>query len=161
MTDSMDAVDAAMSLEKPHITAKIAGRSLYPMLRPYAVGYFFATLACDLLYFSTQSSEDRPFTVVEFGLIAEWLLAAGLLMAVFAGIAALIDFYGERRFRELAELGLYTGGNMLVVVLGLYNLFIRITDGSDDIMERGLILSLSTVVVLFCIPSQGWNRMYR
>jgi uncharacterized membrane protein len=157
----MAAVDAAMPREKPHITAKIAGRSLYPVLRPYAVGYFFATLGCDLLYFSSQSREDRPFTAVEFGLIAEWLLAAGLLVAAFAGIAALIDFHGERRFRELADLGLYTGGNVLVVVLGLYNLCIRLTDGSDDLMERGLLLSSSTVVVLFCIPSQGWNRLYR
>jgi len=65
--------------------------------------------------------------VVEFGLIAEWLLAAGLLVAAFAGIAALIDFYGERRFRELTDFRLYTGGNMLVVVLALYNLFMRIT----------------------------------
>jgi uncharacterized membrane protein len=150
-----------MPLGKPHITAKIAGRSLYPLLRPYAVGYFFATLACDLLYFSTQSRDERPFTVVEFALIAEWLLAAGLLIAVFAGIAALIDFYGERRFRELADLGLYIGGNILVVVLGLYNFCIRFSDGGENVMETGLILSLSAVIVLFCIPSQGWNRMYR
>jgi len=161
MTDSKTGTDDSAPLEQPRITAKVAGRSLYLVLRPYAVGYFFATLACDLLYFSTQGAADRRHAVVEFGMISEWLLASGLLLAVLSNIAAFVDFHGEPRFRELSDIGLYASGNVLVVVLELYNLCIRLADASDDAMETGLILSLSSVVVLFCIPSQDWNRMYR
>lgn len=150
-----------MPPEQPRITATIAGRSLCLVLRPYAAGYFFATLACDLLYFLTQGSSDRRSAAVEFSVITEWLLAAGLLLAVVANVAAFLDFRGERRFRELADLGLYAAGHMLVVVLGLCNFAIRFTDGSDAVMETGLVLSLATVVVLLCIPAQAWNRLYR
>lgn len=161
MTDSKTGTDDSMQLEQPRITAKIAGRSVYLVLRPYAVGYFFAALACDLLYFSTQGSTDRRLSMVEFGMISEWLLFTGLFLAVLSNIAAFVDFCGEPRFRELSDLGLYASGNILVVVLELCNLFTRLTHGSDDIMETGLIYSSSSVLVLFCIPSQDWNRMYR
>ena len=161
MTDSKTAVDASTPPGPPRITARIAGRSLYLLPRPYALGYFLATLACDLLYFSTQSGVDRSEAVVEFGLITQWLLAAGLLMAVLSNIAAYLDFCGERRFRETADLGLYAGGNLLVIALALYNFSLRLADGGDVIMETGLILSVSTVVVWFCIPSRDWNRLYR
>lgn len=145
---------------KPNITARIADRPLYPMLRPFAGGYFIATLGCDLLYFSTQSSAQRGLSVVEFGEITVWLLGAGLVLAVLAGIAALIDFCGEVLFRELPDVGLYMSGSLLVIVLGLYNFLIRYTEGGEDIMEVGLTLSMTTAVVLICTPSRAWNRLY-
>ena len=37
-------------MEKPRITAKIAGRPLHPLLRPFVIGYFFAVCGCDLVY---------------------------------------------------------------------------------------------------------------
>ncbi len=161
MRDTKTAADASMPLDQPRITAKIAGRSLYLLLRPYAVGYFYAVLAYDLLYFLTQSSADRHDTVAEFGMISEWLLAAGLIVAALSNVSAFVDFCGERRFRELPDIGLYTSGNLLVFVLGFCNLYLRLTDGSAAVMERGLMLSLSTLVVLLCIPWQDWNRLYR
>lgn len=147
--------------EKPRITAKVAGRSVYPVLRSFAAGYFLATCACDLLYFLTQSREQRRFTVVEFSEITEWLLAAGLIMAALAGAAALVDFWGEHSFRNLPDLKLFVGGNLLVVALQLYNFHIRYSDGTDAVMPLGLVLSLLAMVVLLCTPSQGWDRMYR
>jgi len=150
-----------MRQEQPHITARVAGHSLYVVLRPYAAGYFFATLACDLLYFATQDSADRLSSVVEFGLITKCLLAAGLLLAVLSNIAAFVDFWGERRFGQLPDLGLYACGNLLVVLLGSYNLGVRLTASGDDFMEAGLILSLSTIFIMVCIPSRAWNRLYR
>lgn len=149
-----------MEMDKPHITAKIAGRSAYPVLRAFAAGYFLATFACDLLYFTTQSSEQRRLAVAEFGLITVWLLSAGLAMAVLAGGSAVVDFRGERRFRDVPDLRLFVFGSLLVVVLEIYNLCLRYTDGSDAIMPMGFALSLSAVAVLLSTPSQNWDRMY-
>jgi len=161
MTGSKIKFDAAMPVEKPRITARIAGRPVYLVLRPFAVGYVFATCAFDTLYFSTQSSEQRRFTVAEFGPMSEWLLGAGLIMTVLAGIAALADFCGERRFGKISDLGFFAVGNLLVVILQLYNSYLRYTDGSDVIMPMGFALSISAVVVVLCTPTQSWDRLYK
>ena len=49
---------------KPRITAKIAGRALHPLLRPFAVGYFLTACAADLVY--TQASVFVRHSVPEF-----------------------------------------------------------------------------------------------
>ena len=150
-----------MAVQKPRITAKLAGRSVYLSLRAFAVGYFLATLACDLLFFASQSSEQRRFAAAEFALITLWLLAAGLTMTVFAAIAGLIDFIGERHFRSVPDLGLFVVGSLLVFGLEIYNLCLRYADDSDAVMPVGFAFSLSAVIVLLLTPSQGWDRMYR
>src|SRR5687768_989256 len=43
-------VGSRMTSGKPFITAKIAGRALHPLLRPFAVGYFLTACAADLVY---------------------------------------------------------------------------------------------------------------
>ncbi|MBI3197033.1 MAG: hypothetical protein HYZ40_05910 [Rhodospirillales bacterium] len=90
-----------MTLEKPRITAKIAGRALHPLLRPFAIGYFLAVCACDLIY--SQASVFARSGAPEFASITEWLLIAGLATAGLAAVVALIDLLGERRFRSLPD----------------------------------------------------------
>jgi len=145
--------------DKPRITAQIAGRPLHPLLRPFAVGYFLAVLACDLLY--VQSSAAARFVAQDFGSITVWLLAVGLITAVLCGAAALIDLMGERRFRALPDLGLYLGGNVLLVAVQFHNLTLRQAQGSEAIQPMGLILSLLAVAVLIATPSEHWARLYR
>jgi uncharacterized membrane protein len=144
---------------KPRITATIAGRPLHPLLRPFAVGYFLATLACDLIY--VQSSANARFLAQDFGSITEWLLIAGLVAAVLSGVVAIVDLMGERRFRDLPDLAWYVGGSALVVALELYNLGIRVTGGTEAIKPTGMIVSLAAVAVLLATPSRNWAMMYR
>lgn len=143
----------------PRITAKIAGRALHPLLRPFAIGYFLAVLGCDLLY--ANAGANARFTADGFGSLTEWLLVAGLVSAVLCGMVALVDMMGERRFRDLPDLGLYIGGGALVLAIQLYNLTLRQAAGNDAILPMGLVLSLSAVAVLMATPSQHWSRMYR
>jgi uncharacterized membrane protein len=146
-------------MEKPRITAKIAGRALHPLLRPFVIGYFFAVCACDLLY--SQASIFAQNDAGDFTSITEWLLGAGLVAAVLTGSVALIDFAGEVRFRRLPDAWMYAAGGVLVAALAVYNLDLRFTSGSAAILPMGLILSLSTVAVLLATPSRAWARMYR
>ena len=148
-----------MTIEKPRITAKIAGRPLHPLLRPFAIGYFLAVCACDLVY--SQASVFAQSDAPEFASITEWLLVIGLVMAGLAAIVALIDLLGERRFRSLPDARMYAAGGALVVALELCNLSLRYSSGADAITPMGLILSLSAVAVLLATPSQNWARMYR
>jgi len=144
---------------KPRITATIAGRALHPLLRPFAVGYFFTACAADLVY--TQASVFVRHSVPEFADITEWLLIAGLVMAVLATVVALIDLLGERQFRSLPDLRMYAAGSALVMALEVYNLHIRMAVGADAITPTGLFLSLAASIVLLATPSQSWARMYR
>ncbi len=148
-----------MTNEKPRITAKIAGRPLHPLLRPFAIGYFLAVCGCDLLY--SQASIFAQNDAAEFASITEWLLGAGLVMAGLAAIVALIDLWGESRFRGLPDARMYAAGGALVVALEVYNLGLRTSAGAAAIAPMGLILSLSAVAVLLATPSQAWARMYR
>lgn len=148
-----------MTIEKPRITAKIAGRALHPLLRPFAIGYFLAVCACDLIY--SQASVFARSSAPEFTSITEWLLIAGLATAGMAAVVALIDLLGERRFRSLPDARMYAAGGALVVALEIYNLSLRASAGADAITPMGLILSLSAVAVLLATPSQNWARMYR
>jgi uncharacterized membrane protein len=143
----------------PRITAKIAGRPLHPLLRPFAVGYFLAVLGCDLLY--ANAGVNARFSAQGFGSVTEWLLGAGLVSAVLCGVVALVDMIGERRFRDLPDLGLYIAGGALVLAIELYNFTLRQAGGNDAIVPMGLILSLSAVAVLLATPSRNWSRMYR
>jgi len=148
-----------MLIDKPRITAKIAGRALHPLLQPFAVGYFFAATACDLVY--SQASIFARLGAPEFASITEWLLGAGLVMAGLAAVVALIDLLGERRFRTLPDLRMYAAGSALVIALEVYNFHIRHAAGADAITPTGLILSLSAIAVLLATPSRSWARMYR
>ena len=146
-------------MEKPRITAKIAGRPLHPLLRPFVIGYFFAACACDLVY--SQASIFAQNDAGNFASITEWLLGAGLVAAALTALVALIDLLGERRFRRLPDAWMYGVGGVLVAVLAIYNLDIRFSAGSEAILPMGLILSLSTVAELLATPSHSWARMYR
>ena len=148
-----------MTIEIPRITAKIAGRPLQPLLRPFAIGYFLAVCACDLVY--SQASVFAQNDAPGFASITEWLLVAGLVTAGLAAIVALIDLLGERQFRTLPDVRMYAAGGALVVALEVYNLSLRYSVGADAITPMGLILSLSAVAVLLATPSQHWARMYR
>jgi uncharacterized membrane protein len=146
-------------MEKPRITAKIAGRPLHPLLRPFVIGYFFAVFGCDLVY--SQASVFAQYEAGDFASITEWLLGAGLVMAGLTAIVALIDLLGERRFRHLPDAWMYGAGGVLVTALAVCNLDIRFTSGTEAILPMGLILSLSTVAVLLATPTRNWARMYR
>ncbi len=100
-------------------------------------------------------------SVPEFADITEWLLIAGLVMAVLAAVVALIDLMGERQFRNLPDLRMYAAGGALVMALEVYNLHLRLSVGADAITPTGLVLSVAASIVLLATPWQNWARMYR
>jgi len=148
-----------MPPEKPRVTAQIAGRALHPVLRPFAVNAFLAAGAADLVYM--QAGVFVQESVPRFVVLTEWLLAAGLVLAGLASLVALVDLLGERRFRNLPDLGLYVAGSALAIALGLHNLEIRQALGGAAIAPTGVLLSLATGLVLLATPWRGWDRLYR
>ncbi len=65
-------------------TAQIARRPIHPMLVPLPIVCFIGALVTDIAYWRTAE--------IMWADISAWLLLAGLIMGVLAGIAGLIDF---------------------------------------------------------------------
>ena len=60
-------------------TAQIGGHPIHPMLIPFPIAFFLATLACDLVYLSSGTTD--------LVIATQWLLGTGLLIGVLAAIA--------------------------------------------------------------------------
>ena len=66
-------------------------------------------------------------------------------MAALAAVFGLIDFLGEPRIRALNDAWWHAGGNVLAVLISLYNWYARYMTREAAILPTGLVLSLIVV----------------
>jgi len=140
-------------MSNPQSTAKIAGHPIHPMLIPFPIAFFITTFVCDIVYWQTASA---PWATA-----ATWLLGAGIVMAALAALAGLTDVVGEPRIRALGEVWWHAGGNGLVVLIEIYNCYMRYNEGAAAIVPTGVILSLVCVCILAFTGWMGWEMVYR
>jgi uncharacterized membrane protein len=129
----------------PRSTAAIAGHPLHPLLVPFPIACFVGTMITDIVYANTANIQWVNFS--------SWLLAFGLVTALFAVIAGIIDFLGEPRIRSLAAAWVHGIGNGIALTLAIFNAFVHSRDGYTSVMPTGLILSV-LVVLIFVVT--GW-----
>ena len=142
-----------MADRNPRSTASIAGHPIHPMLIPFPIACFVGTLVCDLAFWSTNN---------EFWATAGvWLLGAGLVMAGLAAVAGLVDVLGEIKIRQLGDAWLHAGGNVLAVLIELYNFYLRYEQGAVAVIPTGAILSGIVVGILLFTGWKGWTLVYR
>ena len=123
------------------------------MLVSFPIAFFAGTLAADLAFWNTGDA---------FWFVAtEWLLGAGVVMALLAAVAGFTDFLGDRRIRELSVAWWHFLGNLLVVLVEAFNWYRRYQIGPDAVIPTGLLLSLGAVLVLLVNGWLGWEMVYR
>ena len=83
-----------------------------------------------------------------------WLLGAGLVMAALAAVVGAIDVFGDPQIPQITTVWWHAGANVVLVLIELFNLFIRYQQGAAAIVPNGLLLSLVAVVVL---AFSGWK----
>lgn len=140
-------------MANPRSTASIGGHPIHPMLIPFPIAFFVATLVCDIVFW--RSGNAGWFTA------SVWLLGAGLVMAALAAVAGLIDVLGEPRIRALREVWWHAGGNVLLVLIQAWSWYTRYTEGTAAVMPKGLILSLIAVGLMLFTGWMGWQMVYR
>jgi uncharacterized membrane protein len=140
-------------MANPRSTASIAGHPIHPMLIPFPIAFFIATFVCDLVYWQTANAA--------WATAAIWLLGAGLVMAALAAVVGLIDVIGDAQIRGLNDVWWHAGGNVVVVLIELYNWYARYTQGTAAVVPKGLILSLIAVCILVFTGWKGWDMIYR
>ena len=73
--------------------------------------------------------------------MSAWLLTVGLVVSIFAVLAGLIDFMGDRRIRDLEAAWIHGLGNGLALILSIFNVFVHSRDAYTSVVPTGLILS--------------------
>ena len=145
--------DGRLAPGRPHSTASIAHRPIHPMLVPFPIVCFVGTLVTDLAYWQTADMLWADMSI--------WLLTAGLVMAGFAVLAGLIDFFGDRRIRALPQSWIHAAGNAVALVLAIINAFVHSRDAYTSVVPSGLVLSLLTVLILLVTGWLGFSLVHR
>ena len=123
------------------------------MLVPIPIVCFFATFITDLVYWQS--------TAIMWADMSAWLLTVGLIIAVFAVAAGLIDFLGDRRIRQLRAAWVHVLGNITALVLSIFNALIHTRDAYTSVVPTGLVLSALVVLILVVTGWNGWSMVYR
>ncbi len=142
-----------MAADNPRSTASILGHPLHAMLVPIPITCFVGTLITDLVYWKTAT--------IMWANISAWLLVVGLVVAAFAALAGVIDFFGDRRIRELKAAWIHGLGNGLAVILSIFNAFVHSRDAYTSVVPTGLILSVLVVLILLVTAWTGGEMVYR
>lgn len=142
-----------MATRNPRSTAQIAGHPLHPMLIPFPVAFLVATFASDVTYWWTNSAAWSTASL--------YLLGAALVMAALAAIAGLTDFLGDHRIRSLSAAWHHMVGNVVAVLLSLWNWYRRYDAGEAAVLPTGLLISLVVVLILLYTGWRGWEMVYR
>jgi uncharacterized membrane protein len=142
-----------MSPGSSHPTARIAGNLLFPLLTSIPSTCLTGALITDIAYWRTANMQWANFSA--------WLLAAGLVVALFAAVAGVIDFLFDARVRAQGIAWTYAGGNVLAWLLAILNSFVHSRDAYTSVVPEGLILSALTVLILLVTGWMGWDLLYR
>lgn len=138
-------------MSNPKSTAAIGGHPIHPMLIVFPVAAFVGTFASDLAFLKTSN----PF----WSTASLWMLGVGLIMAGLAALMGLIDFFGDTRIRDLSAAWHHAIGNIVAVLIALYNWYMRYHGGA--VVPTGIILSGVVVLMLLYTGWQGWEMVYR
>jgi uncharacterized membrane protein len=133
--------------------ASIAGHPIHPMLVPFPIAFFALALVMDVTYWQTSNLTWKHF--------AEWLLLAGIVMGVLAGIAGAVDFIARREIRARAPAWPHAIGNVIVIMLAIINSFVHARDGWTGVVPWGLTLSALTVALMLITGWLGGSLVYR
>jgi uncharacterized membrane protein len=151
--DYLMAVGRAMPNSNPRSTASLGGHPIHSMLVPIPIVCFLATLVTDIVYWRTA--------MMLWADMSAWLLLTGLIVSVFAASAGLIDFFNDRRIRELRSAWIHGLGNTVALILSIFNALIHTRDAYTSVVPAGLILSTLVVLILLVTGWNGWSMVYR
>lgn len=139
--------------DNPRSTAKVAGHPIHPKLVAFPIVCFVGTWLSDIVYWKTAQ--------MMWSNLSAWLLTVGLVISVFAVIAGLIDFSGDRRIRALRTAWIHGLGNGVALVLAIINAFVHSRDAYTSVVPTGLVLSTLTVLVLLVTGWLGADMVFR
>jgi uncharacterized membrane protein len=140
-------------MQKLDPNARPTGNVLLPLLAAAPATCLTGALITDVAYWQTANMQWANFSA--------WLLAAGLVVALFAGMVGILDFLFEARTRALGFAHEYAYGNVLAWLVAIVNSFVHSRDAWTSVVPWGLTLSALTVLILLVTSWFGWALVFR
>jgi uncharacterized membrane protein len=134
-------------------TARIKGHPLHPLLVPLPIGFFVATLLCDIAFWW---SGDALWATAGF-----WALLVAILTAAIAAVAGLIDFLGNHKIRALQDAWRHMIGNVVAVVVAIASFLLRWSDAPSAVVPLGIGASVLIFVLILYTGWKGGELSYR
>jgi uncharacterized membrane protein len=131
------------------------GHPFHPLLVTIPIGVWVAAFIFDLAAFGSERPQD-------FTRGAQWLVAIGIIGAVLAACAGLLDLgrlAGGTKARNTALIHMTL--NLVVVALMLGSFFVRLNDDKDTVSVGGFVLSLIGLLILGVSGWLGGKLAYR
>lgn len=123
----------------------IAGHPIHPVITIFPVAFLVAVAGSDIGYWLTSD----PF----WARASVWLIGAGFVSGILAGITGFLDFSRIKRVRDRSAGWLHMTGNIAVLVLSLINWLMRLSDPISPIFPIGITLS---IIVATLLGITGW-----
>jgi uncharacterized membrane protein len=118
----------------------------HPPLIGAGATLLIGALVTDILYSQTADMQWANFSV--------WLITAGLILALLAGLALLLDLaLGRAGPVSWVHLAALAGA----ALLSLLNVFVHSRDAWTSVVPQGLMLSVVVAVCLLLIGWRGWS----
>jgi uncharacterized membrane protein len=145
--------DARPGDDRLRAEVRLAKHPIHPMLVPFPIVCFVGALVTDIAYASTAEMMWADFSA--------WLLVVGMITGVLAGIGGLIDLLRNRLIRAQGRAWLHMIGNIIVLLLALFNTLIHTRDAWTSVVPIGLVLSVIVVLILCFTTWLGRSMVYR
>lgn len=133
--------------------AAIFGHPLHPVAVAFPLAFLVGALICDIAFAASME--------VFWANAAKWLILAALVMGAVAAVLGFIDLLGIPHARALSIGWLHMAGNVLAMVLSLFNLLYRWADPIGRVVPVGLTTSVIVVIVLGVTGWLGGEMVFR
>src|SRR5690554_3099156 len=118
----------------------IKGHPIHPMLVPFPIAFLAGALLADIAFLF----ERRVF----WAEASFWLLGAGVLLGVLAGLTGTLEATKVPKARNLAITWIHGGANVVVVIAAATNWTLRWGDHAQAVVPTGIALSGCVVLIL-------------
>lgn len=128
-----------------HSNVAVARHPVHPMLVTFPIAFLLGALASDIAFLLL----DEPF----WARMSLWLLGAGTMMGILAGIAGTIDLLSVAGIRHRAAGWNHFVVAVMLLAVGFINWLLRLPDPAAVILSTGIYLSLLGALL---VGVAGW-----
>jgi uncharacterized membrane protein len=134
-------------------TVAVAGHPLHPLLVTFPIAFLVGALGTDVGYWMTGDLFWARASI--------WLIGAGFISGIVAGLAGTLDFLRIDRVRQRRAGWFHMIGNVAALVLTLVNWILRLNSQAAAIVPTGLVISLVVASLLGITGWYGAELIYR
>ena len=129
--------------------ASIGKHPIHPMLVVFPIGLWIFSLVADLIYLWRGNPVWRDY-------VAFYTLAGGIIGAILAAVAGIIDYFSIRDPKVSKIAAWHARLNVLALLIFAGSLYLRTNPGAEKVSGSMTIPVLLSVIGVILIGISGW-----